>query len=167
MRTFESVLVVDCPFSVAWDYVRSYMLRFADRRQAIAVVQLPLRAFGLPIPGSLPHRVQIAFEPSIDASDRNRSHEGFTFQWDSGNALLPQLRGTLSFRIAGDRRTELVLTGEYATPPGRLGNILDRFVGNRIAVAIGKALLERMGSDMELREQEFEAAHARPGVGVR
>jgi hypothetical protein len=75
-----------------------------------------------------------------------------------GNAFLPQLHGDLSFRIAADSRTELVLSGEYLPPLGRLGSLLDPLVGKRIAMATGKALLERIAADMELRERSFEAA---------
>ena len=159
MRVFESVIVADCPFSIASEYVSSYMQRFADNDDEVAMVRLPLRTFGLPLPGSLRHRIRIRFEDSVDVHDRNRSHRGLKFHWSASNPLLPDLRGELSFRIAADSRTELVLTGEYSPPLGRVGAVLDNLMGKRIALATGKALLERIAADMERRERGFRAVH--------
>jgi uncharacterized membrane protein len=72
---------------------------------------------------------------------------------------LPDLHGELSFRIAADSRTEIVLTGEYSPPLGRVGSVLDNLMGKRIALATGKALLERIAADMERRERDFRAVH--------
>lgn len=160
MRIFESTIVANCPFSIAADYVTQYMQRFADGDDHPAIVHLPLRTFGLPLPGSLRHRIRIEFEHSVDVHDRNRSGRGLTFRWDAGNPLLPDLSGDLSFRIAADSRTELVLTGRYTPPLGRYGAWLDKFIGKRIALATGQALLERIASDMELQERRFLALHA-------
>jgi hypothetical protein len=159
MRTFESTIVANCPFSIASEYVNSYMHRFDDNGSDVATVRLPLRTFGLPLPGSLRHRIHIEVEDSVDVHERNRSRRGLAFEWDAGNPLLPQLHGDLSFRIAAHNQTELVLTGEYSPPLGGLGLLLDRFVGKRIAIATGKALLERIAADMESRERDFRAAH--------
>jgi hypothetical protein len=163
MRVFESIIVADCPFSVAPEYVSKYMGRFADNDDDLAMVRLPLRAFGLPLPGSVRHRVRIAFEDSVDDHERNRSRRGLKFHWDAGNPLLPDLHGDLSFRIAPDSRTELVLTGEYTPPLGALGSLLDRMLGSRIALGTGQALLERIAADMEWQERDFRSVHA--GVG--
>ena len=159
MRVFESVIVADCPFSIASEYVSSYMQRFADNDDEVAMVRLPLRTFGLPLPGSLRHRIRIRFEDSVDVNERNRSHRGLKFHWSAGNPLLPDLHGDLSFRIAADSRTEIVLTGEYSPPLGRVGSVLDKLMGKRIALATGKALLERIAADMERRERDFRAVH--------
>lgn len=159
MRVFESIIVADCPFSVAPDYVSKYMQRFADNDDDLATVRLPLRAFGLPLPGSLRHRVRIAFEDSVDDHERNRSRRGLKFHWDAGNPLLPDLHGDLSFRIAPDSRTELVLTGEYSPPLGAIGSLLDKMLGRRIALGTGQALLERIAADMEWQERDFRTEH--------
>jgi hypothetical protein len=105
MREFESAIVVDCPFSVAQEYVISYMQRFAAGDDDLAMVHLSLRTFGLPLPGSIRHRVRIHFEDSVDDHERNRSRRGLTFHWDAGNPLLPDLHGNLSLLIAPDTRT--------------------------------------------------------------
>ena len=158
MRVFESMMVADCPFSIASEYASSYMQRFADNDDEVAMVRLPLRIFGLPLPGSLRHRVRIRFEDSVDVHERNRSRRGLKFHWSAGNPLLPDLHGDLSFRIAADSRTEIVLTGEYSPRLGRVVAVLDNLIGKRIALATGKALLERIAADMERRERDFRAA---------
>jgi len=160
MRTFESAIVVDCPFSVAQEYVSGYLRRFAEGADDRAMVRLPLRGFGLPLPGSLRHRVRIRFQDSFDDHERNRSSLGLTFYWDAGNPLLPDLHGDLSFRIAADSRTELVMTGAYSPPLGRAGSLLDKVLGKRIALATGQALLERIAADMERQERDFRTLHA-------
>ena len=159
MSSFQSTLVVDCPFSIALEYVSNYLRQFASGDGKGAIVGIPLRTFGLPIPGSLRHRVRIQFKESVDTDARNRSGRGLTFDWDAGDPLLPDLHGELSFRIAGESRTELVLTGVYRPPLGSAGAVLDRFLGNRIALATGRALLERFGADMERQEDNFRASH--------
>jgi hypothetical protein len=159
-RTFESAIVVECPFSVAQESVSSYMQRFAAGDDDLAMVHLPLRTFGLPLPGSIRHRVLIHFEDSVDDHERNRSRRGLTFHWDAGNPLLPDLHGDLSFRIAPEGRTEVVMTGEYTPPLGAAGLVLDKVLGKRIALATGQALLERIASDMEWQERDFRTEHA-------
>jgi hypothetical protein len=54
MRTFESAIVADCPFSIALEYVSNYMQRFANNDDAVAMVRLPVRTFGL----RSPHRAR-------------------------------------------------------------------------------------------------------------
>jgi hypothetical protein len=160
MRSFESTIVADCPFSAAQEYVSSYMRRFAAGADDLATVRIPVKTFGLPIPGSIPHRVRMTFEETIDENERNRSHRGLTFHWDAGNPLLPDLHGDLSFRIAPDSCTELVLTGRYTPPLGAAGSLLDKILGKRIALATGQALLERISADMEWQERDFRSLHA-------
>ena len=66
----------------------------------------------------------------------------------------------MSFRIAPEGRTEVVMTGEYTPPLGSAGALLDKVLGKRIALATGQALLERIASDMEWQEREFRTEHA-------
>jgi hypothetical protein len=112
------------------------------------------------VPGSIRHHVRIKFEESVDEHERNRSHRGLKFHWDAGNPFLPDLYGDLSFRIAPHSRTELVLTGRYSPPLGVAGSLLDKIMGNRIAVATGQALLERIAADMEAQERDFRSLHS-------
>jgi len=160
MSEFESTIVAECPFSIAADYVTSYMQQFADNVDEIALIRLPWRTFGLPLPGSLRHRVRITFADSVDGNERNRSHRGLTFHWATANPLLPDLHGDLRFRIAPDSPTQLVMTGAYSPPLGTVGRLLDRLLGERIALATGRALLERIAADMERQERAFRILHS-------
>ncbi|HZW53942.1 MAG TPA: hypothetical protein VFF00_07900 [Candidatus Elarobacter sp.] len=150
--TVHAERVVDCPFSVAHEYASDY-LRDAERGGDGAV----LRA------GPFWRVVAVGFGSRSDTVDQGRPNEEIVLRWNARTRLLPDFAGTLRFRIdAGSAR--LLLDGTYVPPGGVAGALFDRILGNRIADATARDLLERIGNELTERERTWRARHDEHGT---
>ena len=120
---------MDCPFSIAQDYVEDY-LRNAEHDKKGAVIYA----------GPFRRRVVFQFGTRNDATEPGRPHDEIVLSWSAKTSLLPNLHGTLRMRISMPG-TLLVLDGRYVPPGGALGAFFDRLVGSRIAGTTGEALI--------------------------
>jgi hypothetical protein len=140
-----------CPFSIAEDYAHDY-LRRAEQGGAEAVMRVPV---GL---GSIGRTVRLDFAPRADTDERGRAHDELLVTWSAGTPLLPSFRGTIRFRIAGDR-TRVILDGSYVPPGGTLGRLADRAIGRHIADRTARDLVRRIAADLGERERRWRAEH--------
>lgn len=149
--------IVDSPFSFALDQAD---VLFATLEASGATV--PLRQLGLPIPGTLAHRVDVRFARRRDQLKWGRSHDEIAFGWTTGTFCLPDLEGVLRFRIE-TLCTRVLLHGEYAPPFGTFGRSFDRIVAHRLATATANELLDRLALILETQCRAFRARYEQPG----
>ncbi len=154
---FATSGIAHCPYSIALEHAAGYLKRFNGTANE-AFVMFPYRAFGLPIRGGLQRRVALSFHMTEDNDDRSRAHEALSFHWEAGARYLPNLHGILSFRIAGDGLTEIVLQYGYTPPFGLTGALFDRIVGRYFARVTGHVLLEQIIGEIEVQERTFANA---------
>lgn len=152
---------VRCPFSIAPAYAANFLRRFGAEPLE-TVIKLPFVALGLPFPGALKRKVRLRFRIQDDNSDTVRQHEAIRIVWWSESALLPNLSGTLRFRVAKPAETLLIFEGTYQPPFGTAGAIFDRFFGRHLATATARDLLVRIGDALEAEERTFRALHLDP-----
>jgi hypothetical protein len=148
--------VARCPFSVALDYVEHF---FSEARDGIDV-RVPLRDFVYALPGNVWKPVQLVFALHPDDTDTGRVHDAMLVEWRAGTRLLPDFHGTLRLRIASVETTRLTLEGAYRPPFGVAGELFDVLLGRRIARAMMRDLLRRIGDALETREAAFRGAGA-------
>jgi hypothetical protein len=144
--TVESV--ADCPFSMAEEYAAEY-LRAAEQHG-------PEGAIGVPV---VRRDVTLTFGVHSDIADDGRRHDEVRVRWQSGVRFLPDFRGTIRFRIDGNR-TRILVEGTYAPPFGALGAAFDRLAGGSIARASMQDLADRIATHLTRREGEWRLRHA-------
>jgi len=110
--------------------------------------------------------VMFTYASHADIVEHGRSHDELRVQWTSGTRLLPDFRGTVRFRIEGDR-TRVLVDGSYVPPFGALGTAFDRIVGRLIARASMRDLANRLAAYLTEREAAWRITHVVPvGGGV-
>jgi hypothetical protein len=144
--------VAECPFAIAEEYAKEY-LENAEAGHAEAYVRVPL-FWPLASPA---RRVRLTFGIHADVTEPGRSHTQLRLRWSSGTRLLPNLHGTLAFRIEGTR-TRIVINGCYVPPFGTCGRVFDRIVGRRLATASLNNLAERIARYLAERERAWRSA---------
>lgn len=149
---------IDCPFSIALEYAAQFLRRF-ETLPMESVVRMPLAIFGLTLPGALQHRVRLRVSIHPDPTDKGRQHEAIHVSWWSESKWLPNLSGTLCFRIASHVGTLLLFDGTYTQPFGFAGAIFDQLLGRHVAAATVRDLLDRIGDELASDEREFRASH--------
>jgi hypothetical protein len=140
---------VDCPFSVAEQYVSDYLER-AAKGGPEATVQLPLVAGSF----TISRNVELSFDRKRAGDDPGRAHFESEILWKSGAKLLPDFSGVIRTRIAAPG-TLLIVAGRYCPPLGFFGTMFDRLIGRRIARATLRDLAERLGRSLESREARW------------
>jgi hypothetical protein len=140
-----------CPFSIAGEYAVAY-LRRAEAGEAEAAIHVPIRF----LPAMLERRVAVTFGLHVDVTEPGRPHDEIRLRWTAGTPLLPDFRGTLRFRIAG-QGTDVLVAGTYRVPFGPLGRIFDDIIGHRIAEASVGDLARRIADALETSERAWRA----------
>ncbi len=138
-----------CPFSIAGEYAVEFLKR-AAKGQAEAEIHVPIRFF----PSILRRRVDVTFSLHIDELESGRSHDEIRMRWTSGTVFLPDFRGALRFRIAGNG-TDVFLDGTYRVPFGAVGEMFDALIGHRIALASLGDLARRIAHALEESERAW------------
>jgi hypothetical protein len=139
--------VANCPFSLALENAK---LIFSSVEGPGLGVRIPFRSLGIPIDGGFKHYVTVRFHPEPDATDWGRLHDEIDFAWDARSRWLPNFNGVLRMRIEG-LRTRVLLQGDYLPPLGRIGALLDRLVGRRLARLTAAELIDRLARALEAR----------------
>jgi hypothetical protein len=140
-----------CPFSIAGEYAIEY-LRRAEAGEPEAEIHVPLRF----LPQLLRRRVMVTFGLHVDVAEAGRPHEEIRMRWSSGTPLLPDFRGTLRFRIAG-QGTDVLISGTYRVPFGLLGRVFDSAIGHHIARASLGDLARRIADALEANERRWRS----------
>jgi hypothetical protein len=149
--TVESIAA--CPFSMAEAYAGDF-LRAAEAHG-------PEGAIGLSV---LRRDVKLSFGIQSDIADDGRLHDELHVRWVSGTPFLPDFRGSLRFRIDGER-TRVHVDGSYAPPFGVLGVAFDRIAGRTIARASLQDLADRVARHLTQREAAWRLEHAERAAG--
>jgi hypothetical protein len=147
--TFSITTLADCPFSIAAEYAQEY-LRNAEAGGAESLVRVPW----FPSLPALARRVRMSFGLHLDLGEPGRLHDEIHVRWSSGTPLLPNLRGTICFRIEGTQ-TRILIEGSYDAPLGVLGRCFDNVIGKQIARASLQDLGDRLAAFLELRERAW------------
>ena len=147
--TITVTTLAECPFSIADEYAKEYLQR-AESGGEEAYVRVPLLS---PLP-ALAHRVSVSFGIHTDINEYGRRNEEIHLRWSSGTRLLPDFRGTMTFRIE-TVRTRILIEGSYAIPGGQLGRWFDRAIGKHIARATLQDFSDRIASYLAERERNW------------
>lgn len=138
-------ITVDAPYSVAMDAI---LRRLRTRKNTLALV-VPFRKLGVGTNLGVERDVIVAFVPMRGAKGAQQLHDEIEFTWEpAGGGPFPAFCGSLRMHPEGSR-TELVLSGEYQPPGGKLGEAFDAVIGKRVAEATAQTLLERLKDDLE------------------
>jgi hypothetical protein len=140
-----------CPFSIAQEYAVDY-LRRAQAGEAEADIRVPIRF----LPGFIQRRVAVTFGLHADVTEGGRAHEEIRIRWHAGTLLLPDFRGTLRFRIAG-QGTAVLVEGTYRVPLGVMGRVFDDIFGHHIAQASLGDLARRIADALETSERAWRS----------
>jgi hypothetical protein len=147
--TLSVSTLAECPFSIAAEYAQEYLQK-AEAGEAESLVRVPL----FPAWPAFAHRVRMSFGLHADTGEPGRRHDEIRLRWSSGTSLLPNFRGTISFRIDA-ARTRIVIEGSYDAPLGMLGRCFDNVIGKRIARASLQDLADRLAGFLEQRERAW------------
>ena len=149
-RIHESVLAASPP-SVA---VRG-LERYIESKQNVLTLTVPLRSLGLPVELGISQSVCVKFTSEQRSPlTTGRRNEGISLQWEAeGGGPFPKFSGVLIIRPHSGQ-SELELKGSYVPPLGEIGAAFDAVIGNKVATATVRALLENL---KEVLEQEFAA----------
>ncbi|HTJ24890.1 MAG TPA: hypothetical protein VMA36_01895 [Candidatus Limnocylindria bacterium] len=141
--------VIDCPFSVGFDYVEEFVAERCDRGGIL--LRMPL--FGGAIP--LPATTCVAARP--DLSEWGKPHDELMISVAPPASVCTRLELRVRFRIAR-LRTRLLLEARYRPRFGELGALLDRAIGRHFLNRILDDLLARMSLAAEERERRYRIA---------
>ena len=144
MPSIHDERVVDCPFSLAIDEASHFFHIVEGPLPDDA--RLPIRLFGLAF--LMRRQVNTVGYRRRDLAERGRSHDEVAIAWKSGTLWLPDLRGSVRFRIES-LKTRLLVDAAYVPPFGLAGVVFDRFAGRRIAEATIEDLTDRLQSRLE------------------
>jgi hypothetical protein len=142
-----------CPYHLAQRYLAAAVGPYAASGQPG-----PLR-LTVPVPGGkLEKEVVVTCGAAVDPMHFD---EPWRIHWKPQAGPYPEFDGELTVRADENyESSQLELKGSYRPPGGALGAVFDRALGARIASATAQALLERVGSEMELRYRSDENAKA-------
>ncbi len=146
MSTIRVEAFANAPFSIALDQPDLVVRTLGDA--LTGGIRLPYRALRIPRSGSLVRRVVVRSRMQIDVTERGRSHDEIVFDYDTRSRWLPNFAGSLRFRVDA-LRTLVILEGRYVPPAGAFGELFDRFVGHRLAVAMSRDILDRSIRSLE------------------
>lgn len=138
-----------CPFSVAQEYAVDY-LRRAEAGTDEAQVRVPVAFW----PGLIRRRVTISFGLHYDVVEAGRPHDEIRLRWSAGTRFLPDFRGTLRFRIAG-QGTDVLIDGSYRIPFGAFGRMFDVLAGRHLALASLNDLAQRIAGSLGSSERDW------------
>lgn len=115
----------------------------------------------LSVPGAeLVKDVVVTFSGAIDPMHFD---EPWHIHWKPQAGPYPEFDGELTVRADETyEAAQLELRGAYRPPGGALGAAFDKVVGAKIAAATARALLERIGKEMEARYASDESAKEKP-----
>jgi hypothetical protein len=143
--------VVRCPYNLARGYLAQSVGTLAESGQARRLT-LTLAVPG----GELVKDVLVTFAAGEDPMHFDQP---WHVHWKPDGGPYPEFDGALTVRSDETYETaQLELKGSYQPPGGALGAAFDWAVGGRIASSTGRALLERIGSEMESHYHRDEAA---------
>jgi hypothetical protein len=157
MSELDEALVVRCPYHLAQGYLAdSVGARAASGEQRT----LTLTAV---VPGmELSKAVMVSFGAAVDPMHFDQP---WRIHWKPESGLYPEFEGELTVRADETYETSrLQLRGSYRPPGGIAGAAFDRVAGGRIASSTARALLRRLGDEMEARYQHDEQAKRNPST---
>lgn len=159
MTTIRESILVASPPSV----VLSGLERYIESKQNVLTLTVPLKSLGLPSELGLSQNVRVSFS-SVRRSPltTGRGNEGLSLQWAAeGGGPFPRFEGKLMLHPHSGQ-TELKLTGSYTPPLGEVGVAFDAVIGNRIAQATVRVLLENLKAALEEAFAAFKEAMQPP-----
>jgi hypothetical protein len=143
--------VVRCPYNRAQQYLaESIAARAASGEKSL--LTLTVSGPGL----ELIKDVVVTFGAGVDPMHFD---EPWKIHWEPQYGPYPEFDGELVVRADENYSSSLLeLRGTYRPPGGVLGAAFDWALGARIATATARALLKRVGDEMEQRYQQEEQA---------
>ena len=153
-RIHESILAASPP-SVAL----SGLERYLEIKQHVLTLTVPLKSLGVPSEFGLSQSVRVRFlsERRTPLSTR-RGYEGMSLEWEpEGGGPFPRFEGKLILH-PNSGQTELELKGGYTPPLGEIGAAFDAVIGNKIARATIRILLENLKAVLEEEFATFKEA---------
>ncbi len=151
MPTISQRIRVSSPYGRAPSYLSWYLDTLGKDADGKTILRLqaPLQHAGLPTGLVLAKDVTASFD-YID--DPNSLEHKIKVHWEpEGGGPYPSFDGWISISADEDYGASwLVIEGDYAPPLGPVGALFDLAIGNKIAQATGRELLERLRDAMEL-----------------
>lgn len=143
---------------MAQDYATEY-LRLGQAGQRRAELRVPFQL--LP---TLARRVSLKVRLQPDLLEAGRAHDEIRVRWDSRTRLLPELQGTIRFRIAGST-TCVRVEAFFNIFPGRFGRLFD-YIGRCIARKSVYDFTLRLVTYLEMRDRVWRSDFPRSDAGI-
>lgn len=160
MSELSETRVVNCPYNLAQRYLAASV---GPQATSGAASKLTLTAPLLGI--DLAKDVVVTFGPAVDPMHFDQP---WRVHWTAQDARYPDFEGELTVRADETYETSLLeLRGKYRPPGGVLGAAFDRVAGGRIASATARALIKRVGDEMEGYYRSDEQAKRGPAPPSR
>jgi hypothetical protein len=144
--------IADCPPAIAPEYT-AQLLRGFEQTGLETHVRAPLPGF------ALGRRVRLRFGMHVDDTGAQRDRTVIRFRWWADTPWLPDLAGSLHFRIESPDRTLLILEGRYTPPFGPAGMLFDMLAGRQIARATAREVLARIAAGLAEGEHAFRSRY--------
>lgn len=136
----------NCPFSICVS--QSDLIDRVLGDSATGGIRVAHRSLGIPSAGNVVQAVTVRSQRRLDLSEPGRFHDEIAFDLIAEPAWMPDVSGTLRFRIRCPG-TRLLFAANYSLPCGTIGRLLDRIVVRRIAVASAGELMNRLVAGLE------------------
>jgi hypothetical protein len=147
--------IVRCPYHLAQRYLADNVAGRATSGES-SVLTLTVSGPGL----ELAKDVVVTFG---HGSDPMHFDEPWRLHWKPQSGPYPEFAGELTVRADETYESSLLeLRGSYRPPGGTFGAAFDWAAGSRIAAATARALLQRIGNEMESRYRHDEEAKHSP-----
>ncbi len=153
MTTIHERHFLKCPYIRARQYLHDALQGISQRGESQRLrLDAPLSL----APAKLEKTVLVRYE---HATDPMHFDEPWRVRWTpEGGGPYPDFSGELTVRSDESYRSAILeLRGEYVPPFGMAGRAFDLAAGSKIASATARALLARLGEQMEARYQSEEA----------
>jgi hypothetical protein len=156
MSELSESRVVHCPYNLAQRYLADSI---GPQAASGARTTLTLTA---PMPGlELAKDVVVTFSPGVDPMHFDQP---WRVHWTAQDRRYPDFDGELTVRADETYETSLLeLRGSYRPPGGMVGAAFDLVAGSHIASATGRALIKRVGDEMEKHYQHDEQEKHKSG----
>ena len=150
MSKLLQTIPVPCPYHLARQFMADELRKPLDKP---GVMKVRVSLGGIDVAKDVLATV-------TEGSDPMHFDQPWKVHWSPiGGGPYPDFDGEITVRADEDYKTCLLeLQGEYRPPGGALGGAFDAVVGNKIAAATARELLEQIARDLVSRYQSNEAA---------
>ena len=140
----ERAIFVASPPSIVLEGIKHF---FQERNNTVEL-SVALRDVDVPADFQATHPVRVELESRPNTLLVGRKNDYLALHWSPESGHYPSFDGQIAIRPSSSQ-TELIVSGEYTPPLGRLGAAFDQRIGKRLAQATLDRLLHELKMALE------------------